>query len=359
MHVPARPRRFRSNSLPVLLAAVVACGLVPLVGGCSGLPQVPNGRTNGTVGSDYGQPDTTVLAIVGDTPITAGELRKRILGRFYGRRALEGLIKERLFRDEAERLGLTVTEDEVSARVDEEINALLRQVGGKREDLAKAFEEQGTTLAERRRDLYHEYRNLLLIERVVHAQRRRWGVTDKALRARYAETYAQTSVRVRHIAFPVKEQPATAAAAAEALAELEKTAQQVQSQLASGADFAQLAQRYSGDPATGPDGGLLGWMTRDALPDSAMAETIFRLPVGVASDPVRQDRYGYHIFLVEERREAQPFEAVRDRLEQEILQSPPSAREIQSISKTLRGQAVTVLTEPVFEEASTPRKEQR
>ena len=337
---------------------VVGLVLLQLVG-CSGSPEVLEDAPAVAAELVSQQPDDTLLAVVGDHGITAGELRQRILARFYGRRALEGLIKERLFRDEAERLGLEVTDQEVGERVDEEIRAMLAELGGDRDKLEQALVEQGTSFEERRRDLYHEYRNMLLIERVVLAQRQRWGVTEKALKARYDETFAKTSIRVRHIAFPVNELPETAEQAEVVLAHAHARAQEAHAELTGGADFQELAKQRSGDPVTAPKGGLLGWVQRDALPDTAVAETIFQLPVGVVSSPVLQERYGYHIFLVEERREAQPYAAVRQRLEQEILESPPTSREIQSISRTLRGQAVTILTEPVFEEASTPGKERR
>lgn len=332
--------------------AVALLALVTVVSGCgTGRPMYPDdvAPIAGSGGSfpAASQADETVLAVVGDHAITAGELRHRILVRFYGNRALEGLIKERLFRDEATRLGLEVTEREVSTRVDQEIDAMLREVGGQRQTLAKALEEQGTSLEERRRELYHEYRNLLLIERVVLAQRRQWGVTEKALRDRYAETYQRTSVRVRHIAFPVVE-PETPEQADAALAAAQNAARSIHAQIRGGGDFAQLAREHSGDPVTAREGGLLGWVNREALPDTDLADAIFRLPVGVASEPVLQERYGYHIFLVEERREAQPFESVRGRLEKEILEGPPTTREIQSISQKLRGQAVTILADPVL-----------
>jgi len=71
--------------------------------------------------------------------------------------------------------------------------------------------------------------------------------------------------------------------------------------VASGADFAALAKRYSEDP-NAADGGAMGWIAQgDLMPELDTA--LFSVPVGSVSEPI-QTRLGFHLVKVEERRTA-------------------------------------------------------
>jgi len=98
------------------------------------------------------------------------------------------------------------------------------------------------------------------------------------------------------------------------------TAEKAAAELGEGADFADVAKRYSIDPSA-PYGGRQGELARADLPEE-FAEIIFRLQPGEVSDIVEAD-YGYHLFLVTERLPARvvPFEeaapSLRDRMREE------------------------------------------
>ena len=70
----------------------------------------------------------------------------------------------------------------------------------------------------------------------------------------------------------------------------------VRTQLREGADFAELAKRYSGD-ATAKDGGDLGTLKRGELAKD-IESRILALQPGEVSEPFRSD-LGYHIFRLE------------------------------------------------------------
>ena len=97
--------------------------------------------------------------------------------------------------------------------------------------------------------------------------------------------------------------------------------------LRSGAAFEDVARRESIEP-TAAIGGDQGFLGREDLPP-AFVETIFGLEEGVASEIVRAD-YGFHIFLVTERRaaEAVTFDAaageIREKLRAEDAQQARS-----------------------------------
>jgi len=66
------------------------------------------------------------------------------------------------------------------------------------------------------------------------------------------------------------------------------------------AEFAQVAQEASADSASAADGGLLGDLTRSALPQP-LADVVFSLPEGRVSEPVATGR-GFHLVRVDDRR---------------------------------------------------------
>ncbi len=95
------------------------------------------------------------------------------------------------------------------------------------------------------------------------------------------------------------------------------TAEKAKAELDAGADFAEVAKRYSIDPSA-PYGGSQGELSHDDLPEE-FAAIIFRLQPGQVSDIVEAD-YGFHIFLVTERLPARtvPFEEAAPELRKRL-----------------------------------------
>ncbi len=81
----------------------------------------------------------------------------------------------------------------------------------------------------------------------------------------------------------------------------EEEGQRVLGLLRQGMPFAEAAQRFSQSPDS-EQGGDLGFFGRGEMPVE-FDQVVFTLPVGRISELVRSE-YGYHIFLVEERRAA-------------------------------------------------------
>lgn len=67
-----------------------------------------------------------------------------------------------------------------------------------------------------------------------------------------------------------------------------------------GEDFTLLAKEYSDDPASGSEGGSLGW-TQNGQMVPAFETTMNATPVGQLSEPF-QSQFGWHILRVEDRR---------------------------------------------------------
>jgi peptidyl-prolyl cis-trans isomerase D len=87
-----------------------------------------------------------------------------------------------------------------------------------------------------------------------------------------------------------------------AVAEARAKAEDILKQLKTGADFATLAKKYSQDPASAPNGGFLGPVTRGrTVPEFEKAA--FATPKGQISGIIQTD-YGFHILRVDDKTEA-------------------------------------------------------
>ena len=145
-------------------------------------------------------------------------------------------------------------------------------------------------------------------------------VPDQDIRKQYdahLDDYKQEEqVRARHLL--ISPDPARGAKA-DAMA-LQRADSLVKA-LRGGADFADLARRFSQDPGSASNGGDLGFFTRERMVKE-FSDTSFALPVGGLSQPVKT-RFGYHIIKVDEKKPAgvRPFEEVRNEIRLRLAQA--------------------------------------
>ena len=85
------------------------------------------------------------------------------------------------------------------------------------------------------------------------------------------------------------------------------TATDVIKQLQAGADFGELAAKYSEDPGSKDSGGNLGYFTKGQM-DPAFEAAAFNSPVGLIITPV-QTTYGYHVIEVLDKQLETPDQA--------------------------------------------------
>ena len=92
----------------------------------------------------------------------------------------------------------------------------------------------------------------------------------------------------------------------------------IKQELMQGADFSRLARLNSDDPASAPEGGLLGWINPGEI--APQIEQISNtLELNQVSDPVRS-RFGYHLIEVLDRREKDiTHDLVRKDAEMEVF----------------------------------------
>jgi len=83
------------------------------------------------------------------------------------------------------------------------------------------------------------------------------------------------------------------------------TLEAVRKQILDGEPFEEIARLKSEDPSTKSRGGDLGELARGRINDPAFENAVFSLPVGQVSEVV-DTQYGYHLFKVSARNPAQP-----------------------------------------------------
>ena len=145
----------------------------------------------------------------------------------------------------------------------------------------------------------------LIAQAFVRSQLDSTPVDEKRLRELYDAEYAKPSheYKARHI-----------------LLENEEDAKAVIVELDGGADFATLASARSTGPSKS-DGGNLGWFEPDQMVGEFSEATVQLADGNYSKTPVKT-RFGWHVILREESREAPPpeFESVKPQLEKEIQQ---------------------------------------
>ena len=149
-------------------------------------------------------------------------------------------------------------------------------------------------------------------------------VTPEDIQAYYnqhrEEYRVADQVNVRHILIktPPPGQDGKVDQAAENAAKAK--AEDVLKQVKAGANFADLAKKYSEDPGSQKNGGSLGWITRGrTVPEFEKAA--FSLPKGGTSDLVKST-YGFHIIHVDDKQEAhmKTLDEVKSQIEPTIRQ---------------------------------------
>jgi peptidyl-prolyl cis-trans isomerase D len=143
--------------------------------------------------------------------------------------------------------------------------------------------------------------------------RQNTSVTDDELKAIYQQGIQQFEVPDRvhaeHILLT------TVGKTDAEVSEIKKQAVDVLAQARKkGANFEDLAKKYSQDPGSAPKGGDLGWLTHgQTVPEFDKA--VFTTPPGQISDLVHTE-YGFHIIKVLEKENAhtKPFDEVKDSL---------------------------------------------
>jgi peptidyl-prolyl cis-trans isomerase D len=133
------------------------------------------------------------------------------------------------------------------------------------------------------------------------------------------------SVTVRHILIKTPTPGPDGKVDPQAVAAAKAKAEDIQKQLKAGADFSELAKKYSEDPGSAQNGGLYPSITRGrTVPEFEQAA--FNTPKGQTTDLIRTS-YGFHIIRVEDRQNARvkPLSEVSAQIEPVVKQQKAAA----------------------------------
>jgi foldase protein PrsA len=214
--------------------------------------------------------------------------------------AVQYLVQRVEFAQEADDLGITVTDKNIADR----LKQIKKQYfGGSETRYKKQLKEQGLTDEQVKADVKAQ----LISEKIFKSVTDDVKVTDAQLKKYYDGHQSQYGVpeqrEVAHILVKKKE-----------------LADNLYDQIKNGADFSKLAKQYSQDPGSKKQGGKLTISKGQTV--GPFDQTAFLLSTGQVSRPVKTD-FGYHIIkAVGDVKPAKttPFAKVKSSIRQQLLQ---------------------------------------
>lgn len=348
------------------LAAVTAILTLLVIGGCAGNDAVVSKTPPAATLKDVGKIPApaagplkaknitnAVVAVVNDEIITLYDInregqpaiveaeKKGVLSAAdrsrIRRTTLDRLIEKKLTEQKIKELNIRVSEEEVRQAIDDvrKQNNIPSQ-----EALVAALAGQGLSFDQYRAQLQEQIEKLKLVSMEVRAKVQ---VGETEMRDYYAANLAkyteEESYRARHIFFKT-----SAKATPEEIQRAKATALLVLTDARVGKDFAELAAKFSEDPAARKDGGDLGVFKKgDMQPE--LEKTILSLKPGEVSGLVSTP-IGLHIIKLEAKipGTVKPFESVKAEIEETIYRKKSEERFSQWV-KDLRGKASVEIKE--------------
>jgi peptidyl-prolyl cis-trans isomerase SurA len=218
------------------------------------------------------------------------------------RQVLDDLVNRLvILRAAAKDSVIEVDEDRVEEIVGQELQSRARQYPSGQTGMLEALANEGLTLAQYREMLKSQVRQLQLQQMYVQRQVQDAApieVSDEELQAAFDQARANLTQRPRLVSF---EQVVLAPAPSDSAKQIARVkARAILDSIRAGADFAEMAGRYSQDPGSAENGGDLGWFRRGQMVHE-FEDAAFSLPDGGVTDLVETD-FGYHIIKVERSR---------------------------------------------------------
>jgi parvulin-like peptidyl-prolyl isomerase len=216
------------------------------------------------------------------------------------------LVRRAQFAEEADARSIEISDEQIDKRLDQLVQQYFQ---GNRKRYEQQLKENGVSDDQVRKDIEAQLVQEELFKDVTKSVK----VSEAELQKYYRDNkqqYATPAQRdIRHILLK-KNQQALAASLA--------------SQIRSGANFAQLARKYSQDPGSKRVGGRLEISKGQTVP--AFDKVAFSIPTRQVSDPVKT-QYGWHVIQALAAvvpAKTTPFKDVQQAIRQQLLQSKKS-----------------------------------
>lgn len=246
-----------------------------------------------------------IVAVVDDEIILQSELQfqvnmfaaqRRIDPKTPGlqNQILNNMIDEKLVYAQAQLDSITVTDEELDQRIDYQIQVFKQQYGS----VQKIEEMYGMSIEKIKRELRDDVKKNLMVQKL---QQKKFGTIEATRRdvEEFFETYKDSigmipeKLKIYHI---FRNPRATERIKKQA----RELAQSLLDSIKAGADFAELAKKYSDDPGSASQGGDLGFVKRGVFYPEFEAAA-FSLKEGEISGVV-ESPVGFHIIQLLERR---------------------------------------------------------
>ncbi len=235
--------------------------------------------------SDIDAQIATLLQYETNIDLNDKNLRKQIL---------DGLIDQLLMVYKAKEDSIMVSDDEVNQRMELHLQTEIRRFGSER----RVEQVYGMSIPRIKNEIREKIRQSLLVQNLLAVKFTEIKVSQKEVEDFFlqkADSLPElpAAYELYHIVKNVRSDEDAKKTAYE-------LAMSIRDSLLRGANFADFAKRYSGDPGTANDGGELGWFERGKLfPEFERAA--FRLAVNEISIPV-ETPFGFHIIQTLDKR---------------------------------------------------------
>ena len=247
--------------------------------------------------------------------------------------AVDRLVEQTLILAEAKKLGIEVSETEVTSN----IGQLVEMAGGDAK-LDSLLHDQGATRADVEKDMRN---NLILKGYLDHVRKNVPAVTDSAVLGYYnqhPEMFATPAAHARHVLIR-----APAGAPEAERTEARKQAQEALARAKRGESFETIAKEMSQDEGSAIKGGDLGWFGRGQMVPT-FDEAVFALKPGQLSGIVETE-FGYHVIKLEEGSATMPIDAVKEQIKQYLTQEE-TTKHFKDELASLKAKAKVVIEPP-------------
>lgn len=227
---------------------------------------------------------TTLFALQNRLDATKPELRLQML---------DGMIGEKLLLAQAILDSVTVTDEEVTQSLDQQLDGIIRQLGSQQ----RVEQYYGMPLSRIKREFREDMRKQLLVQRLRQTREQTILVTRRETEEFY-ESYRDSLPQVLE-EYEISNIFGLPKPDSSVEQQTRGTLRSILDSLRAGGSFSDFAKRYSQD-GTAESGGDLGWAKRGTfVPEFEAA--VFSLSEKGISDIVKTE-FGLHIIYLEERR---------------------------------------------------------
>lgn len=246
--------------------------------------------------------------------------------------ALNRLIEKKLITQKIKELNITVPDDELRQTIED----VKKQNKMTQDDLVAALKTQGLTYDQYLAQLREQLERMKLMGQEV---RSKVQVSEQEIREYYTTNEKKFTTdehfRARHIFFQLPKNPDP-----KDLKKIMTSALMVMQEAKNGADFAELAKKYSSDPQAAKDGGDLGAFKKgEMLPE--IEDNVINMNPGEISDLVITPA-GFHIIKLEERTpgKTRTYEDVKGEIEDMFYKKKSEERFNQWLAELRKGATI-------------------